>query len=116
MANTKYLLVAILALAAILAAQTPLGRTVVLAWDDDRNPAGTSYTIYRATGLCSGTPAFSVIANGITERTYEDQGVMPGNYCYTVTALYAGMESAQSNAAPAAALPWEVQRVSATVR
>lgn len=75
--------------------------SVTLNWTDTLNPAGTTYSVYRATGLCSGTPTFSKIASALTVLTYVDTTVTPGNYCYSVSATYAGMESAQSNTAGA---------------
>lgn len=71
--------------------------TVTLNWADDRNPAGTTYSIYRATGLCSGTPTFAKIATAVAVKTYQDSTVQPGNYCYAVTATFNAVESAQSN-------------------
>lgn len=70
-----------------------------LNWADLLNPAGTTYSVYRATGLCSGTPIFSKIASAVAVKTYEDSTVTAGNYCYSVTATSGGMESAQSNTA-----------------
>ena len=81
----------------------PLGaqsatHSVTLTWQDTQNPAtGTTYSVYRATGLCSGTPAFSKIATALTAKTYQDTTVQPGNYCFEVTATVNGMESAPSN-------------------
>jgi hypothetical protein len=72
---------------------------VTLTWQDLLNPAGTTYSVYRATGLCSGTPVFSKIASAVAVKTYEDTTVTPGNYCFAVTATANGMESAQSNTA-----------------
>jgi len=84
-------------------------RTVVLTWEDTRNPAGTTYSVFRATGLCSGTPTFSKIATAVTQKTYSDTGVTIGNnYCYTVAAALNGVESAQSNQAPVLIQPFEV--------
>jgi len=54
----------------------------VLTWQDTLNPAGTTYTVLRATGLCSGTPSFATLASGLTALTYTDTTVTPGNYCY----------------------------------
>lgn len=71
--------------------------SVTLSWSDTSNPAGTTYTVYRATGLCSGTPTFSKIATAITAKTYQDTSVTPGNYCYQVTATFNGAESVPSN-------------------
>lgn len=81
----------------VVSAQTP--HTVTLSWADDRNPAGTTYSVYRAPGLCSGTPVFAKIATAVTEKTYPDATVQPGNYCYAVTATFNSVESAQSNTA-----------------
>jgi uncharacterized membrane protein len=86
---------AILILAACAAAQTT--HKVTLVWQDTLNPAGTTYSVYRATGLCSGTPAWAKLAAAVTLKTYEDSTVTPGNYCYQVTATANGMESAPSN-------------------
>lgn len=91
----------LLILAMVLAsAQTAPTHSVTLTWSDP-NPAGATYTIYRATGLCSGTPVFSKLATALTAKTYPDLTVTPGNYCYTVTATEGGVESPQS--VPAAA-------------
>jgi hypothetical protein len=90
-------LLLILAVCTVLAAQTT--HSVTLTWTDTLNPAGTTYTVYRSTGLCSGTPTFSKIASAVTVKTYQDSTVTPGNYCYAVTATANGMESAQSNTA-----------------
>lgn len=84
--------------ALVVAAQTAQHK-VTLTWVDTLNPAGTVYSVYRATGLCAGSPAFSVIASAIPTKTYEDNTVAPGNYCYAVTATYNSVESAQSNSA-----------------
>lgn len=79
--------------------------SVALSWTDTANHTGTTYTVYRASGLCSGTPVFAKLATGITIKTYADASVTPGNYCYTATATLNGMESAQAAAAAAAVLP-----------
>ena len=79
-----------------------LGQTthsVTLTWTDTLNPPSTTYNVKRATGLCTGTPTFSTIASAVAVKTYVDETVTPGNYCYVVTATYQGMESAPSNSA-----------------
>jgi hypothetical protein len=73
--------------------------SATLTWQDTQNPAGATYSVYRATGLCSGTPAFSKIASAIPAKTYKDETVQPGPYCYQVTATAGGVESAPSNSA-----------------
>jgi hypothetical protein len=91
----RKLILAVLLFALPLAAQTT--HKVTLAWVDGLNPAGVTYTVYRATGLCSGTPTFSTLATGVTVLTYTDATVTPGNYCYQVTATVNGVQSAPSN-------------------
>lgn len=90
----------------LLVASTCLAQTahsVTLTWTDTQNPTmGTTYSVYRATGLCSGTPTFSKLATAITTKTYQDTTVTPGNYCYQATATVNGVESGPSNSAPAA--------------
>lgn len=82
-----------------LFAQTQHSAT--LAWTDTLNPTGTTYTVYRAPGLCSGSPVFAKLATGLATTNYVDSTVTPGNYCYQVSATFNGMESAPSNQAPA---------------
>jgi len=75
--------------------------SATLTWVDTQNPTGTTYNVYRATGLCSGTPVFSKLQAGVTVLTYTDSTVTPGNFCYQVTATSLGIESAASNTAQA---------------
>lgn len=91
-------------------------RTVTLTWADTVNPAGTTYSIYRAPGLCSGTPTFAKIATGLTQKTYADTAVAPGNYCYTATATLNGIESPQSASAGAVVTPFAPNGLSITVQ
>lgn len=81
----------------IACAQTT--HSVTLNWQDTLNPTGTTYNVYRAVGLCSGTPTFAKIASALTVLTYIDTTVTPGPYCFAVTATSGGAESAQSNSA-----------------
>jgi len=90
--------------------------SVTLNWEDTLNPAGTTYSVYRVTGLCSGTPAFSKLANAVTAKTYIDLTVTPGNYCYQVTATSGGIESAPSNTALAPVPSWAPIKLSVIVR
>lgn len=59
-----------------LAAQTT--HSVTLTWVDASNPTGTTYSVYRASGLCSGTPTFSKIASAVAVKTFSDTTVTPG--------------------------------------
>lgn len=99
---------------ATLAAQTT--HSVTLTWTDTLNPSGTTYNVYRATGLCSGTPSFSKIAAGVATKTYQDTTVTPGNYCYSVSATSNGVESAQSNTALAPVPSFAPTQLSVTVQ
>ena len=90
----------------VLAVSAFAAHTVTLTWTDTLNPIGTTYNVSRATGLCSGTPAFSGIAAALTTMTYVDSTVTVGNYCYVVTATSNGATSANSNSAPAVILPY----------
>jgi len=109
--NKQILLLLFLSLG--LFAQTT--HKVTLNWTDTRNPVGTTYSVYRAPGLCSGTPTFAKIASSVTAKTYEDATVQPGNYCYAVTATLNGMESAQSNQALAPVPSFPPQTLTVTV-
>jgi len=82
-----------------------VGRTVTLTWDDLTNPTGTTYTIYRANGACSGTPAYVSLATAIAVKTYDNTGMLPGKYCYAVSATYGGEESVYSDPAAAQVRP-----------
>jgi hypothetical protein len=90
-------LLTVLLMAVVALAQAT--HSVTLTWTDTANPAGTTYSVYRATGLCSGSPVFSKLASAIAVKTYVDETVTPGNYCYQATATANGMESAPSNSA-----------------
>ena len=108
-------ILSLLLLAGMLSAQ-PATRTVTLSWTDTSNPAGTTYSVYRAPGLCSGTPTFAKIATGLTAKTYQDTAVSPGNYCYVATASLNGIESPQSASAGAVVTPFAPSGLSITVQ
>jgi hypothetical protein len=75
---------------------------VVLTWVDTRNPAGTTYSVYRVSGKCSEGHSPSIrIASAIQLKTYTDLAVAPGYYCYDVTAVFNRLESAPSATAQA---------------
>lgn len=108
--------VLLLILAAAAAAQTPPQHSATLTWADQYNPAGTTYTVYRATGLCSGTPVMSKLATALTVRTYEDTTVTPGNFCYQVTASFSGVESGPGNSASASVPTFSPTNLSVQVK
>ncbi len=90
--------------------------SVTLTWQDASNPSGTTYSVYRASGLCSGSPTFAKISSGVSVKTYVDATVTPGTYCYQVTATAAGMESAPSNSALAPVPSFSPSSLSVTVQ
>lgn len=95
------LIFVLMAVASIQSVAAQTTHSVTLTWTDTLNPTGTTYNVYRATGLCSGTPTFSKIASALVVKTFQDTTVTPGNYCYEATATFNGMESAPSNTAGA---------------
>ncbi len=97
-------------------AQGQTTHSATLTWADTLNPAGTTYNVYRATGLCSGTPTFAKLATGLTAKTFLDSTVTPGNYCYQVTATFNAIESAPSNSAPAAVPSFAPSTLGVTVQ
>jgi hypothetical protein len=92
----------VMEVAVAVPAQGSTSHSVALAWTDGKNPAGVTYNVYRATGLCSGTPTFSKLSTAVVTLAFSDTTVTPGNYCYQVTATVASVESAPSNQAAAA--------------
>ncbi len=84
----------------VASAQT--AHSVTLTWADTLNPSGTTYNVYRAPTACAGTPSFTRIASGLNLKTYTDLTVVPGSYCFQVSAVSSSIESGPSNAATAA--------------
>lgn len=108
------LLISLLICASALCAQTVPPPGVLLTWADPGNPTNTTYSIWRATGLCSGTPTFAKIAAGVTAKTYDDLTAIGGNYAYVITATAPGLpESAQSSCIAATVLSRTPQSVNA---
>ena len=104
MTKIRFVLIAFVFAACALAQTT---HTVTLTWVDALNPTGTTYTVYRANGACSGTPSYVNIASAVTVKTYDDVGINPGRYCYAVTANYNEMESDYSTPATAQVKPFK---------
>lgn len=88
--------------------------SATLTWDDAQ--VGGTYTLSRATGLCSGNPTFSKLATGLTVKTYTDSTITIGNYCYEVTVTISGLESSPSNLAPGTLLPVPVTNLQIKVQ
>lgn len=63
-------------------------------WDDPFNPPGVTYKLDRADNSdCTGNPTFVGKASGIIPRTYTDEPLTPGKYCWRVTATVSGADS-----------------------
>jgi hypothetical protein len=105
-----------LVLAALAAVAQAPTHSVTLTWVDSLNPAGTTYSVHRSAGMCSGTPVFSKISTALAVKTFEDTTVTPGNYCYTVTATFQGMESANSPTAAASVPSFPPSALSVVVK
>lgn len=80
------------------------GLALRLTWQDPYNPQGTTYNVYRLTGLCpinepTNTDGFTKLnMTKITVKNYTDRTVVKtNNYCYIVTAVSPkGIQSAPS--------------------
>lgn len=95
--------VAALSLAFVLSAHAQTQHKVLVTWTDTVNPSGTTYNVYRASAACATNPTLTKLASGLTVMTYTDSAVTNGStYCYAVTAVGPGGESADSNEASAA--------------
>jgi hypothetical protein len=101
--------------ASLIPAQTT--HSVTLTWQDS-NPTTppVTWNVKRASGACTGTPAFTTIATALTVKTYVDTTVAIATYCYIVTAVVSGVETLPSNQAGANILPFAPSRLSVTVR
>lgn len=109
-----FILVLAFALSLVGYGQTS-NRSVVLNWTDNSNPAGVTYNVYRAPTACAGTPAFARITSGVIPKTFTDSNVPYGTYCYVVTAVGGGQESAYSPTAGQAVGPYAPSGLTLTV-
>src|SRR5271163_1577295 len=102
----------ILALAALPLSAQATGHKATLTWTAPPDAVATStYNVYRAAAACpsggvTGTLSFTKItATPITALTYVDSTIGVGQWCYYVTQVQAGTESAQSNTSGGTAAP-----------
>ena len=96
-------------LIALLVVSTGLAQTgthnVTLNWTPSTDTGGT-VNVYRALAACSTNPTFTQLKTGVAAAgPFIDTGVAVGNFCYRVTAVVGGAESAPSNTASATVLP-----------
>jgi hypothetical protein len=102
-----------IALLFVLFAALALGQThsAALSWTTGAgNPAppATTSNVYRLTGTCPSNPVWGTPLNTspITGTTYTDLAVTATTeYCYTVTNVVAGVESAKMSPPVAATIP-----------
>ena len=89
--------------------------SVTLNWT--ASPDGGTVTVYRAPAACSTNPTnFAVIKSGVVAAgPYQDAGIAVGAYCYRVTAVVGGAESAPSSNANAPVLPQSPSNLVVTV-
>jgi hypothetical protein len=88
-----------------LAVSAFAAHSITIAWTDTLNPSGVTYNVYRLVGTCPTTAptttpptGFTLLQSANTGTTFMDSAVLTGTtYCYIVTAVVAGSESAPSN-------------------
>lgn len=98
-------------------AQAQAGRSVIVSWTDPNTGlTGQTYSVYRAPGLCSGTPVFAKIATGLTQKTFTDPSVAPGLYCYTATVSANSIESPQASSVSATVGPLALTGINVVVQ
>lgn len=91
----------IASVALFLFAVTASAHTVSLSYVNSPDTPNTN--VYRLTGSCpAGTTGFiKLTSSPVVTSNYIDSTVVAGNYCYFVTAVLNGVESAPSNTAQA---------------
>lgn len=96
------------------------GHQVTLTWTAASDAiASSTYTVYRISGTCPGTvtlSSFTAITPGVTGTTSVDSTVTPGLYCYVVTQVQGGAESAPSNTAQATIKPFAPTNLTAVAQ
>lgn len=113
----RKLLIAVSILASLLLGTSARAQShsVTLSWtvstDDTTTSCASPNTclqnVYRATGACSSSSTFSVVSSPLsTANSFVDSNVSVGQtYCYQVTFVINGFESAPSNQVSAVILP-----------
>ena len=92
------------------------GRTVTLVWDDLLNGASATWNVKRASASCASSPTFTTLASNVSVKTYQDTNVLPGTYCYALSANVSGLESANSSPAAAVVIPFPPTFVTVTIQ
>ncbi|HEX6826861.1 MAG TPA: hypothetical protein VF077_11150, partial [Nitrospiraceae bacterium] len=83
--------------------KAPAGKqTATLRWADPNVPVADTFIIWRGDGECTTYKVLTQIKTGVKQSPYVDSTIRPNRvYCYAVSAVYGGTESAQSNFATA---------------
>lgn len=100
-----------LLLAGVLSPASAQTRRVTLTWADTANPTQTLYNAYRLPAACGTTPSgatqwVKLNPSPLNAKTYEDNTVSIGTFCYRVTAVLNNIESEPSNTAGATVGPF----------
>lgn len=105
----RLLFLTIFLLGTLMQAQS--SHSVTVTWtassDAASNPTLT-YNIYRAPAACGSVPPLAFAKVGTVSAgvlTFTDSAAPLGSNCYVVTSLVNGLESVNSNTAPAVILP-----------
>ncbi|HEX6824725.1 MAG TPA: hypothetical protein VF077_00300 [Nitrospiraceae bacterium] len=79
-------------------AKAPPGKQATLRWKDNNEPnPADSFVIWRSNGECGPYPPLAKIKTGVKTSPYVDGTIQPNKaYCYAVSSVYKGEESAQS--------------------
>lgn len=78
------------------------GRSATLRWKDPNVPPADTFIIWRGDGECTIYKTLTKIKVDVKINPYVDNTIRPNRtYCYAVSAVYRGYESAQSNFATA---------------
>jgi len=86
------------------------GHTATLTWTAPPDAVATStYNVYRASGACPVAPAVPtwtlLTTTPVNTLTFQDTSITVGSWCYAVTQVQAGVESAKSTPAGGTAAP-----------
>lgn len=77
---------------AFTSSNPPPAHQAILTWQDNVNPTGTTYNVYRGSGSTCSSP--SLLAANVPNMTYTDTTITTGvSYCYKVTAVVNQVES-----------------------
>jgi hypothetical protein len=104
-----------LAMVLVFSGMAMAAHTVDLAWTD--TDTGVTFNIYRGSGACSTSPAFTVVNTApIVPLAFTDTGLNVGKYCYYATAVdtASGLESLPSNLLDVKVLPHSPGGLTAT--